>query len=1003
MTPLRHSQMAALLFLTLAFRGLASPSDGTGQTSVEFGRDVQPILEGACVRCHGERRARGGLRLDGRGAILRGGDSGAVVSAGAPSASPLIVRIRSRDPELRMPPKGEPLSSREVAVLKAWVEQGAQTRNASEGEAAKHWSLEPLLRPLPPSIGNELGLSPVDAFILERLRTKGLTPAPPADRRTLLRRASYTLTGLPPSREEVERLIADDSPDAWARCIDRLLASPRYGEHMARRWIDIVHFAETHGHDEDAIRPNAWPYRDWLIGSFNEDRPWAQFIEQQVAGDILYREDPKASVATGFLAAGPWDQSSQLGIQDETLDKTKARYLDRDDMIQTTMSTFTSATVHCARCHDHEFDPISQEDYYSLQAVFAGVDRTDRPWDPDPTVHRERRALTTRIAKLHGAEASPVRLDSSERSAFLAWESAHRRQETTWVAMRPLDVATRQGSSFEVLEDRSVLFRGPRPDRDTYDIELEAPASFGDAPIASIRLEVLRHASLPQEGPGRQDNGNLHLSEIDFAHAVGGQDRALPIAGAFADFDQTGWTIEHALDREAKTAWGIFPQVGRSHQAVFRFAEPLQHLGKRRLRASLHQLHGGGHLIGRLRFSASTRAVDTVTPWLDDDVRAFLATPAAARSPCEQQRLERAWLMRHLAGRLRALPKPHSVYAVTTDFEPKGNFRPARGPREVHVLHRGDVRQPGDLAQPGALSCIEGLPSRFELAHPVDEGERRAALARWLTDERNVLTWRSAANRIWQVGFGQGLVTTPNDFGRAGARPSHPELLDWLACELRDKGGSIKSLLRTLLTSRTWQQTSRQSAEHALLDADNRFLWRMPRSRISAESLRDSVLVWSGALDLRMGGPSSRQFESRKGLHVTPIVDYAAIDPKHPANHRRSVYRFLFRTLPDPFFDAWDCPDASLLSPQRTDSVTAVQALSMLHHPLQVELSRRIAQRIEAHQGTTAARVGSLFRLLLQRSPDDLEARLVSRYADRHGFANACRMVLNHNELLYLD
>ncbi len=644
------------------------------------------------------------------------------------------------------------------------------------------WSLRPLAKPAAPAGAGQGGWArtPIDRFILAKLKEKGLSPSPEADRRTLLRRVTFDLTGLPPTPEEIDAFLSDSSPDAYEKVVDRLLRSPHYGERWARHWMDIAHYAETHGHDQDRPRLHAWPYRDYLIRSFNADKLYARFVQEQIAGDVLWPSDPEAIVAMGFLATGPWDESSLRDIREDSIDRQIARYIDRDDMVTTAMSTFVSTTVHCARCHDHKFDPITQEDYYALQAVFAGVDKANHEFDPDPRLAARRRELT--------------------------------KEKESLVPFRPMAL---------------LLPRSPA---------------------------------------------------------------------------------------------------------------------------------------------------------------ALVALPEVV--------MER---------RLAALPPVQVVYCATHDFKPDNSFKPAGKPRVVHILKRGDIHKPGAVARPGALASVNGLEARFRLPNAEDEGSRRVALARWLTDPKNVLTWRSIVNRVWHYHFGKGLVDTPNDFGRMGSQPTHPELLDWLAVTFQEQNGSLKWLHRLIVTSAVYRQSSQYNPRFAAIDGDNRYLWRMNRTRLDAEEIRDAVLVAAGKLDRTMGGPSVQQFNMKPGVHVTPVVDYAGFDVDRPENYRRSVYRFIFRTLPDPLMEALDCPDSSQLTPARTVSVTPLQALAMLNDKFMVRMSEHLATRASHASADSANQVRAVYRFALGREPTTRESALLSDYARKHGLANACRVILNSNEFMFVN
>ena len=867
------------------------------------------------------------------------------------------------------------------------------------------WAVQPLGRPTLPALSPAAAArvrTPIDRFVFAKLREKGLAPSPEADRRTLIRRLTFDLIGLPPTPDEVDAFVTDPAPDAYERLVDRLLASPHYGERWARHWMDAVHYGETHGHDQDRVRPNAWPYRDYLIAAFNADTPYALFIREQVAADVLYPGEPRLTPALGFLATGPWDESSLRDIREDSIDRQVGYYLDRDDMVTTVMSTVVSLTAHCARCHDHKFDPITQAEYYRLQAVFAGVGRADRAFDPDPAVATRRKELTATLAALDRndpAVLARVRTDDFRRMV-VAWE-ARQAGNPRW---QTLDVATttsEHGAALTTLADGSVRSAGPRPERDTYTVTIRTTLKG----ITAVRLELLPDDALPHHGPGRQDNGNLHLSEIRFTARPAESNqppRPVDLLPPTSDYDQPGWTVRHAADGDPSTAWGIYPQVGRRHSAVFPFKHPVGDRGAVELVVRLDQLHGGGHLIGRFRLSATTAPDPAAIP-LPDPLPTILETPAAGRTPDQWDRLGLHVLRAATSAGLAALPPRQAVYAAAADFAPDGSHKPVPVPRPVHVLRRGDIRQPLAEAKPGALTCVPGLPGLFDLAPGHGEGERRAAMARWLTDPANVLTWRSIVNRVWHYHFGRGLVDTPNDFGRMGGKPSHPELLDWLAAEFLKQGGSLKSLHRLIVTSTTYRQVSAHDPARAAIDGDNRYLWRMPRTRLDAEQVRDAILLVSGRLDRRMGGPSDQQFAMRPGIHVTPIVEYGKFDWDRPQGHRRSVYRFAFRTLPDPFMDCLDGADASQLTPVRNVSVTAPQSLALFNNEFILVHARALASAAEKRSPDSTGRVTFVCRRVWGRPPAADEAREFGAYAARHGLANLCRVLFNSNEFLFVD
>jgi hypothetical protein len=751
--------------------------------------------------------------------------------------------------DMQMPPTGsgrKRLASDEIATLRGWIDQGAPWPDGVDTPAREtkkdFWTFRPARRPSVPSpAGERWARNEIDRFTLARLDKEGLAPSSEADRRTLIRRVTFDLTGLPPTPEEIEAFVTDSGDTAYERLVDRLLASPQYGEHWARYWLDIVHYGETHGYDKDKPRPHAWPYRDYVIRAFNDDEPYSRFVQEQLAGDVLFPNEPDGVVALGFLSAGPWDFVGHVELPESKTDGLIARYNDRDDMVMTTMSTFESLTVHCARCHDHKFDPIPQAEYYGLQAVFAGVDRADRWYDREPATFRKRRQLL-------------VALKSSE-AEFGAVQAV---------------VAASSPAVFKMIEGRIEDLRKrveatPKPG----DTDAQRQRSEAEAELAQLLLE--KH-SLVKKLLDERTEADLCRTEARLAQAQ-------------ADLAQLG--------------------------------------------------------------------------------------------PAEQ------------------------VFAAAHDFAATGSFHPAAEPRSVHVLKRGEVKQPMELATPGALSCLPGLDSAFKLENPKDEGSRRAALAKWLTDRANLLTRRSIVNRIWQGHFGRGLIDTPNDFGHMGATPTHPELLDWLAYWFSDHGESIKQLHWLILTSATYRQSSADRPEAAKVDADNRYLWRMNRARLDAESLHDSILFVAGQLDETMGGPSVQEFFF-KDDH-SPVYDYSRFDIDRPGARRRSIYRFIVRSVPDPFMETMDCPDPSLLTAKRSTTVTALQALALLNDPFVLRQAEYFADRLNGSVCDQSSQITTAYQLALGRAPAIDEAAALMEYATHHGMTNLCRVIFNTSEFMFVD
>ncbi|HEX7900139.1 MAG TPA: DUF1553 domain-containing protein [Planctomycetota bacterium] len=840
-----------------------------------FEERIRPVLVERCYECHGGAKVKGDLRLNTREGLRR------VVADGA-----LLRAVRWTDPELKMPPK-EKLEAKVVEDIAAWIARGApDPRVEKKPDEKPLWSLQPLRR----------APADIDAFIEMKLREKGLRMSPPASRPALIRRLAFDLTGLPPTPEEVDAFVADGDV---GKVVDRLLASPRYGERWGRHWLDAAHYGETHGYDKDKKRPHAWPYRDYVIRAFNEDRPYSRFVREQVAGDVLYPGEPEAIAALGFLAAGPWDFVGHVELPESKTDGLIARYNDRDDMLSTVMSTFQSLTVHCARCHDHKFDPIPQEDYYALQAVFAGVDRADRVMEADP----KRLELEAELKALGGPSPSN------------GWHSGI---ESTSDRVKWVEVDL--GREVPIDEIRLVPAR-PTDFRDT--------PGFGFPP--SYRVEL---------------DGRLLAAAED---AENPKDRPVKIPGGRG----------RVVRVTATKLWE------RTKDFVFALAE-------------LEAMSGGRNVAA----GAAVASLDSIEAgrWGRANLVDGHDSRAALGNAARRAELQKA---------VAALPPPRLVYAATSAFAGSGGFQPSKGPRPVHLLSRGDVKRPLRPAVPGALSRVPGPV--FACADPSSEGQRRAALAAWLTDPANALLRRSIVNRVWHHHFGRGLVETPNDFGRMGAEPSHPELLDALAAWFQENGESVKQLHRLILLSNAWRQASDDNPAARAIDADNKLLWRMERRRLDAESFRDALLFVGGGLDLRMGGPSDEHFVF-KDDH-SPVYDYARFDPE--ASRRRSVYRFIVRSVPDPLFDALDAADPSILTPRRNTTLTALQALAALNDPFVLRQCARLAER--------AKDVDDMARLVWGRRPTPGESASLGAYAEKHGRSNLARVLFNSNEFVFVD
>lgn len=978
----------------------ASANDLADDDRKFFADKVAPILQANCLGCHSHAAGEmaGGLTLDSASGWQVGGDSGPAIIPGDPDGSLLIRAIR-RDGELQMPPDDR-LSAESIATLSQWVRRGAHDPRAApaHGHAEPQidprdwWSLRPLVRPEVPENGHQ---NPIDALIAQQLTEHGLAFSPPADRRALIRRVMFDLHGLPPDPQQVQTFVNDSDPLAYAKLVDRLLESPRYGERWARHWLDTVHFADSHGCEHDVFRPHAWRYRDYVIDRFNRDIDWATFIREQLAADHFFPERSDLIPALGFIAAGPLELS-RAGTAPVTFD-----YLDRDDMVTQTMAAFASTTANCARCHDHKFDPVSQEDYYSLQAVFAGIGKGDVAFDTEPAIAAARKRWSELVERAKAGTVASL-LNDDLRGRIRDWEGQIKSRSIEWHALRPDVFVSAGGATLKRLEDDSLSTEGERPETDIYTVTAIAPL----VRMSALRLQVLSDDSLPAKGPGRADNGNFHLSEIEVSVFLPGADRAkrLDFRQAAADWNQQDWTIQHAIDQQPQTAWGIFPQVGQSHTAVFEFAEAIELPPGSRIVVLLKQTHGGVHTIGRPKLSV-TDGQDACQVILPQEIAQAIDTPASERTGAQVDLINRHALLEIAQNELARLPQQELVYAVSNRYSHAKKLEQPISPKVVHVLKRGDIHRPGEVAVPGALAVIDELSPTFQQSDLDDEPARRAALANWLAAPENPLTWRSIVNRVWGYHFGKGLCDTPNDFGRMGGLPSHPQLLDWLAVWFRDQaGGSIKQLHRLILSSHTYQQSCRTVNDRAAeLDRGNRMLWRMNRRRLDAESYRDAVLQISGRIDLSVGGPGIQQFVQSQGPQTTPHLDYEAFDWSDSRAARRSIYRVVWRGIADPFMEALDFPDLGLLAPKREFSVSALQALALYNNDFTLHHCAVVAERLQEIDATIEGQVDQAVQRILLRTPAADERRALVEYATEFGLAALVRVLLNSNEFLFID
>jgi cytochrome c553 len=971
---------------TVSAADLPPPAD----RRIDFDRDVRPLLVKHCYRCHGPEKQRSGLRLDRKADALKGGDDGPVIISGKSAESRLVRLTAGLDPDRLMPPKGERLTREQIGVLRAWIDQGADWPGAAEAaDPREWWSLRPLSRPPLPELNaadHAWTRNAVDRFILAKLREKGLAPSREADRRTLIRRLYFDLIGLPPTPNEVDTFVKDQSADAYERLVDRLLASPHHGERWARHWLDVVHYGDTHGYDKDQPRPNAWPYRDYVIRALNSDKPYSRFVQEQIAGDVLFPGTLDGVTALGFIAAGPWDLIGHVEVPETKIDGKVARHLDRDDMVANTINTFTSLTVQCAQCHNHKFDPIPQEDYYRLQAVFAALDRADRPYHTDPAAARKHAELTARRMELkrrqEELDAKVKQLGCKElaeidRKIAAAGKPGALKPEYGYhsqIEAKPDRTKWVQVDLGRSVELQRVVLWGCHDDFNNIGAGFGFPVRFkveiSDDPEFKTGVRfVADHTAADVANPG--------VVAQSFA-AKGWQGRYIRVTATRLALRQNDYIFALA-ELEVFDAAGKNVASGRSVTALDSIEAPV-----RWRKSNLTDGYAPGRHDAAERAQLQKERAALVARLIDRETAKAIADVASGLAKVDAE--------------LSKVPPTGLVYAGTIHNGGSAAFRgtgPDGGkPRPIFVLRRGNVLDRGKEAAPGALDVIAELPGVFELPANHPEGERRAALARWLTDVRNPLAWRSIVNRVWQYHFGRGIVATPNDFGRMGQLPTHPELLDWLAVEFRDGGQSLKALHRLLVTSATYRQASLGNERFEKLDADNAYLWRMNRRKLEAEAIRDSALAVSGKLDRTLFGPAFQDFKIERPEH-SPHYQYHLFDPDDPKARRRSIYRFLVRSKPQPFMTVLDCADPSMQVDRRTETLSPLQALALFNNGFMLAQAKHLAER--------AGGVASAFRLALGREPTAAEQTAMEAYAKEHGLANACRVILNLNEFVFVD
>ena len=977
---------------------------------VDFAKDIQPILVQTCVSCHGPEKQKGGIRWDDKAYALKGGDNGVMVVPGKSAESRVIHLVAGLEPDSIMPPKGDPLTPEQIGLLRAWIDQGANWPETGESIDAKlrsHWAFKTPQRPQIPEVKNKKWLrNGIDAFVLARLEKEKLKPSPEADRVTLIRRLTLDLTGLPPTIKEVDDFLSDKRADAYERVVDRLLASPHYGEKWARHWLDLARYADTNGYEKDKPR-SVWPYRDWVINALNRDLPYDQFVTEQLAGDLLPKPTREQKIATGFLRNSMLNQEG--GIEPEQF-RVEALI----DRVDTLGKSVLGLTVACAQCHNHKYDPFSQKEYYQ---IYAFLNNDDEAFLEVPTAADAKKRKEI-LAKVRELEAKAMKETTNLAEQMTEWEKQIADVPSDWQVLDPKEWHN-FASKFEKQPDKSLLGGG--------DLQ---PGSFlkiwADTDLTNItafRLEALTNPNLTYNGPGMMNRGEFLLREFTVeAYALHEPTvtNKIKFVRAIASAEATGFAVTNAIDGITdKGGWS--PSVtpdhrNRNHETVFVCSEPFGFPGGTRLLIELQQKFSkekdaegdkdsglSNHTLACARVSVTTNSAPGINPLLPGQ-RKFLAIAPEKRTARQTAELFSVFrvngtnftsLNTNIAAQFKEWPYPPTTLVL----------KQRDIPRETHIFKRGDMLRPGDVVQPDGLSALNSFPK--------DAPRNRLGLARWVTDSQSPTTARVAVNRAWSSFFGQGLVTTPEDFGTRVELPSHPELLDWLACEFMGPGGSTlkgdivkaerasgggdvlpgqrsngltlipwsqKQLHRLIVTSATYRQSSRVKPELYARDQYNRLLARAPRVRVEGESVQDIALSVSGLLSPRIGGPSVRPpIPASVGDGVYGGFNWP--ESKGEDRYRRGLYTFSKRSLPFPALAAFDAPSGETSCPRRVRSNTPLQALTTLNEKTFVEAAQAMGLRVMKEGGKDdRTKVAYAFRLATGRTPTSDEVSKLLKF-----------------------
>lgn len=938
---------------------------------VDFAKQIKPILQRYCVSCHGSETVESGFRADFGNFVLEGGDRGAAIVPGEAKNSSLYQVLVGEGNVAQMPFELPKLSDELIALVKDWIDQGAKSaaddKPSADGRpTSDHWAFQAIVRPALPEVKRSSWLhNEVDAFVLAKLEAEGLEPSPEATRSTLIRRLSLDLLGILPTPAETREFLNDDQPLAYERLVDRLLVSPRYGERWGRHWLDIARYADSNGFTIDGAR-SIWPYRDWVIRATNDDMPFDQFVIEQLAGDLLPRPTSEQIVATGF-------HRNTLINQEGGTDKEQFRVESVVDRVNTTGAAFLGLTVGCAQCHVHKYDPITQRDFYKLFAIFNNCDEPNIPLPSESQAAEQARVK----AGLSTIAKELKKHDARRASGQPDWETQQAATPVSkWNLLKPVDAVSKAGATLNNVDEHTLLVggNGNIPATDVYTVTTELPAGR----VTAFRLETLTGPLLPMKGPGWASNGNFVLNEFEVtSQPVDAKEDATATKQAFAmaatDWQQEGYPAEHAIDGNMKTGWAIngtkksSPNVSR--EAIFVLKTPIESDVSLKITFKLHQQHNAPkYLIGTFRFSSTDASPEqTIIP---PSIHGILQVDAGKRDDGQKELLAAAYgrsdqSRKPLEAQQAKLKGEESALkaAVPTTMVLRER---AKNPRTTHIHIRGNFLEKGAVVQPNVPAILPPLESAEAPVNRLD-------FAQWLFTPEHPLTSRVSVNRVWQRLFGIGLVATENDFGTQGDLPSHPELLNWISSEFMQQNWSQKKLLRLIVTSATYRQSSRVTPELLARDPRNRLLARQSRIRLEAEGVRDVALSASGLLSQKMLGPGVYPPQP-KGIYVVTQVSKQWPESKGDDRYRRGLYTYFWRSSPYPMLPTFDAPDANGTCTRRNRSNTPLQALTLANDAAFMEFAKALSDRIlKESSDYDEARIKFAFNAVLARQPSGIE------------------------------